>query len=190
MRVLVITPPEPVVTWEDADAHLKLSGDESDKLYVEGLIAASTGHIDGPEGWLGRALGVQTLEARFAALDTVFSRVSLPYPPLIELVSVSFLDAGGVEQTAAIGDVDTFGSDLVSVTDLWPWVGGSPRREAIRVRYKAGYPNGIPAAVRVAILMMVGDMYRNRVTTQPGAQSVVPMSTKVEDLLEPFRKYR
>ena len=189
MRVFVIDPPEPVLTWDDADAHLKLDGDQTDKVYVEGLIAAATGHIDGPDGWLGRALGVQTLEARFSVYESI-SKARLPYPPLIALVSASYLDRPGAEQVADIADLETYGSDLVPVSGMWPWEGGSLRREAIRVRYKAGYPDGIPAAIRVAILMMVGDMYRNRVTTQPGTQSVVPMSTKVEDLLARFRVYR
>jgi len=188
MRVLVITPPDPVVTWEDADAHLKLSGDETEKLYVEGLIAAATAHIDGPNGWLGRAIGLQTLEARFGGYGC-FASVRLPYPPLVELISAKYLDAVGAEQDVALSDLDVFGSDISCTTALWPWAGCSTRREAVRVRYVAGYPEGVPAPIRVAILMMVGDMHRNRVTTQAGAQSAVPMSTKVEDLLAPFRVY-
>ncbi len=188
MRVRVITPPAPVVTWEDADAHLKLGGDEAEKPYVEGLIAAATAHIDGPDGWLGRAIGVQTLEARFGGLEHG-SEIRLPYPELIELVSAKYLDAANVEQNAAIEAFYTHGASLASVDGLWPWTGHSLRHEAIRVRYKAGYQNDIPAPVRVAILMMVGDMHRNRTSTQPGNQSVVPMSTKIEDLLGPFRVY-
>ncbi len=63
------------------------------------------------------------------------------------------------------------------------------RREAVRVRYRAGYES-LPDAISVAILLMVADLYRNRMTTQPGTQSVVPMSTTVEALLGPFRVYR
>lgn len=189
MRVLVITPPAPLVTWADADAHLRLSGDETDRLYVEGLIAAATAHIDGPEGWLGRALGVQTLEARFsAAASSRFLR--LPYPPFLEFVSGLYVDELGVEQELVAEDLEVLGSDLSAVSGVFPWSGRPLRREAVRVRYKAGYPNGVPAPIRVAILMMVGDMYRNRTTTQPGTQSAVPMSIKVEDLLAPFRVYR
>lgn len=69
MRVIVVEPPKPVVTWEEADQHLKLDGDTSQKSFVEGLIAAATAHIDGPDGWLGRALGVQTLEAQVDPLS-------------------------------------------------------------------------------------------------------------------------
>ena len=189
MRVRVITPPDPVVTWEDADAQMKLSGDESDKPYVEGLIAAATAHIDGPDGWLGRALGLQTLEARFCGYD-VGRYVRLPYPPFVQLMSVSYLDASGATLPVALDELDSFGADLAPLSGSWPWAGAALRREAVRVQYVAGYQGDIPAPVRVAILMMVADMYRNRVTTQAGAQSVVPMSTKVEDLLSTFRVYR
>mgnify|MGYP003351478400 CR=1 FL=1 len=31
MRVVVITPPAPVVTWEEADQHLRLDGDDEQR---------------------------------------------------------------------------------------------------------------------------------------------------------------
>ena len=56
MRVFVVTPPEPVVSIDEAKDHLRVDGDGEDAL-IEGLVAAATGHIDGPNGWLGRAIG-------------------------------------------------------------------------------------------------------------------------------------
>ena len=42
----------------------------------------------------------------------------------------------------------------------------------------------------VAILLMVGDLYRNRETTGQGASPLgsIPMSTTVEALLAPYRR--
>lgn len=187
MRVLVITPPAPVVTWADADAHLKLDGNESEKPLIEAYIAAATAHIDGPQGWLGRALGVQTLEAR---CSSYMSSIRLPYPPFIELVSAAYRDADQAEQQIDPQGLEVIGQDLFSLADRWPWDSGvSLRPEAVRIRYKAGYSNGIPAPIKIAILMMVADMHRNRATTQAGTQSAVPMSTTVEALLAPFQVY-
>ncbi|NTS64161.1 phage gp6-like head-tail connector protein [Sphingomonas sp. HHU CXW] len=194
MRVLVITRPDPVVSLADAKAHCKVEDDSEDAL-IKAYVAAATSHIDGPDGWLGRALGVQVLEARCGAAcgDTI----RLPFPPVVELVSISYLDADGVEQMGDLADVEVLGRDLVAASS-WPWVGGSSRREAVRIRYRAGYPvddsgdsprSTLPAAIRAAILLMTDDLYRNRGTVSPGTVTAVPMSTPVENLLAPFRVY-
>ncbi|WP_347091675.1 head-tail connector protein [Sphingomonas parapaucimobilis] len=187
MRVFVITPPEPVISWQDVDAHLKLDGDVEQAALVEAYIAAATGHIDGPDGWLGRSIGVQTLEAR-CDTPTCGSCIRLPFPPVIELVSVSYLDATGVEQMADLEDFEVMGRDLVPSGFEWPWEGGSWRREAVRIRYRAGY-EAAPAPIKAALLLMVGDLYRNRETVSAGAMTHVPMSATVENLLAPFRVF-
>lgn len=185
MRVFVVTPPAPVVTLEEAKAHLKRDGDDDDAL-ITAYVAAATGHIDGPDGWLGRAIGVQILEARFGG--SCGDTVRLPFPPFIELVSVSYHDTGGVEQMADLADFDAFGSDLAPVASAWPWASGSARRDGIRIRYRAGYET-LPPAIRAAILLMTGDLYRNRDTTAAAGAVAIPMSTTVANLLAPFRVF-
>jgi uncharacterized phiE125 gp8 family phage protein len=189
MHTIVVTPPAPIVTWADADQHLKLDGDETDRTYVEGLIAAATGHIDGPGGWLNRALGAQTLEARFD--DFRCSPLRLPYPEIISVLSVKHIDAAGTEQTIGVGGYELFGAELEPAFGL-AWPTARSQRNAVRIRYQAGYAAGAPqlAVAKTAILLMVGDLYRNRGTTQNGAQSAVPMSTTVESLLGPLQVYR
>lgn len=192
MRVFVVEPPAPVVTWEEADRHLQLDGDVSQQALVEGFIAAATGHIDGPDGWLGRAIGVQTLEARFDLFECGRHAARLPYPPALELVSVQYRGADDVLRDGAVIDFELLGEVLVPAGMSFPWEGGSLRREAVRVRYRAGYET-LPSAIRAAILLMVGDLFANRetVVTGSGAGAVsVPMSTTVEALLRPFRVFR
>ena len=183
MRVTVVTPPAPIVTWADANTHLKLDGDTSQQPYVSSLIAAATGHIDGPGGWLDRAIGVQTLEARLDNFDC--GSIRLPFPEIVSVTSVKYLDGSGVEQTVAGNGYELLGPSLVPVYGAtWP----TPRwaREAIRIRYQAGYAPGAPqlAVAKAAILLMVGDLYRNRETT------VAALSTTVEALLGPLQVYR
>jgi uncharacterized phiE125 gp8 family phage protein len=194
MRVLVITPPAPVVSLDEVKAHCRVDDSDEDAL-LEVFAAAATSHIDGPDGWLGRALGAQVLEARCDV--ACGGTIRLPFPPVIELVSVSYLDAAGVEQMADLADVELMGRDLVA-TGSWPWAGGSSRREAVRIRYRAGYPvddsgdsprSTLPASIRAAILLMTDDLYRNRGTVSPGTVTAVPMSTTVENLLAPHRVY-
>ncbi len=59
----VIDPPAPLVTLERVKAHLRVDGAEEDDL-IAVYIAAAQATIDGPGGWLGRALGRQTIEYR------------------------------------------------------------------------------------------------------------------------------
>lgn len=188
MRVVVVAPPEPVISWSDADAHLKLDGDESDRAYVEGLIAAATAHIDGPDGWLGRSIGRQTLEVRFDLTYHGRSPFRLPYGPVIDLVSVKYLDFNGTEQTANTADFLLLGDEVAPANSVYPWDGGSTQREAGRIQYHAGHEE-VPAPIKAAILLMVGDLYRNRDTVAAGTVSKIPMSTAPAALLRPYRVF-
>ncbi len=185
MRVVVITPPAPVVAWAEADAHLKLDGNTDQQAEVEAMVAAATAHIDGPTGWLGRAIGVQTLEARFDGFDC---DLRLPFPPVSSVTSVKYLDGDGVEQTLAADLYDDFGG-LLEPAFGGRWPTARRVREAVRVRYVAGYAT-LPHPIRAAILLMVGDLYRNRGEAVIGTISgQVAMSTTVTNLLAPFRVF-
>jgi uncharacterized phiE125 gp8 family phage protein len=195
MRVIVISPSTPAVAWEDADAHLKLSGDTDQQAEVEAMVAAAWEHIDGPMGWLGRALGLQTLEARFDAWEVDGYCLKLPAPPVIDVLSVKYLNAQKQEVT-----VDPSAYELIDRTVEFdprsPWDGGHYGRESIRVRYRAGFVADLaadplvaklPKPIRAAILLMVGDLYANRETTTDGLVNQIPMSATVEALLAPYR---
>lgn len=194
MRVVVITPPEPVVTIDEAKRHLKQDSDDDADL-IKSYVAAATQHLDGPDGYLNRAIGVQTLEAR---ADVFCDAMVLPYPPLIDIVSVKYLDGEGTEITLLPSFYETRGTLIGSAFGKrWPSVAAHP--ESVRIQYRAGYlPRAIsgaqvatvPEPIKAAILLMTGDLYRNRSTVTDKAAQAVPMSTTVETLLDPFRIYR
>lgn len=203
MRVVVITPPEPVITWEEADAHLRLDGDDDQQEYVTSLIAAATAHIDGPAGWLGRALGLQTLEARFDAYETGTGGcegMRLPFPPIVNVVSVSFLNHARETIVCDPQDYELIGQAVYPISSSAPWEGLLWRREALHIRYRAGYavdpdtdpvvPN-VPAPIKAAILLMVGDLYKFTETASDMNLSpiAIPMSTTVENMLAPYRMW-
>ena len=188
MRTVVIEAPAPVVSWEEADSHIRLDGDLSQQTYVESLIEGVTAHLDGPDGWLGRAIGLQTLEARFHG--AVSSRVRLRYPPLIQLVSVKVLGSDGVEQEKDVADFRLAGEYLMMVSSslAWPWASEALQDEAIRVQYRAGFETP-PAPIKLAILQMVADLYEQRETFGPASLATIPMPATAQLLLEPFRKF-
>lgn len=189
MRTFVVTPPEPVVTWEEAEKHLRLAGDEDERSTVEAMIAAATAHIDGPRGWLGSAIGVQTLEACMPAFGMCRS-IALPYPPAIDVVSLEYVDGLGGVVTVDEADYELRGSILrPAFGKSWPtarWDGADG--ETVRVRYRAGYET-VPAPIRAAILLMVGDLFAARETFAPGTVNAVPMTMTVDNLLAPYRRW-
>jgi uncharacterized phiE125 gp8 family phage protein len=194
VRVVVVTPPAgPVVELSQVKDHLNVSHDDDDAL-ISAYIAAATANLDGPEGWLGRALGGQVLEARLHAFGC--DPIILPYPPIASVQTVKYIDADGIEQMVDPSDYELLGTELdLAFEKIWPCPRG--QREAVRIRYMAGYTTGNPAgtlhpSIHAAILLMVGDLYSNRETVAPGASAQatpVPMSTTVVNLLAPLRAW-
>lgn len=156
----VITPPDPVVSLDQAKRHLRIDHPDDDE-YITGLLEVATGWIDGPSGWLGRALGEQVLEARFPAAVDAAQR-AYPYPPFVALVS-------DVPQPDGC-------SSLVR------WKAGYPKTQEGK--------STVPAPIRHAILLMVSHLFNNRdaVTTTAAQPATLPMG--VEALLAPYRMWR
>lgn len=185
--VIVITPPDPIVTFEDVSKHI-IDVPAEDKDYVESLIAAATAKIDGPRVAFNRALGVQLLEWQLAGWpcnDTGF-----PIMDVLEIESVKYVDPVGAEQT------------WTHPTPLWfenmPMVRG--RLGDVRIRYWAGYGErdgtdptkwtvSVPPQIKIAIMMLVAQWYRTREAAVIG-DAVVTMPFAVDELLDPFRVYR
>jgi len=187
MRIVVVTPPAaPVVSTAEAKDHLNVHFDDDDVL-IAAMVAAATANLDGPEGWLGRALGEQTLEARLHAFGS--DPILLPLPPHIEIASIKYVDTDGVEQTLDPGEYELLGAELdLAYGKTWPSVRG--QREAVRIRFAAGYEDGLHPSIHSAILLMTGDLYAQRETFVTGTiAQEVPMSTNVVNLLTPLRMW-
>jgi len=182
MTVKVITRPEPIVSMEEARKHL-IDIPSEDDVYVSSLIVAATAWLDGPTGWLGRALGIQTLEYSgwFAC-----RHIELPFPPVVGSVSIITEDDDGVQSTV---DPATYRlvDGVVVIKAGAPWV----TRYLHRIRYQAGYeiddPDLMP--IKVAILMMVAQWYLKREPVVIGA-AVEEIPFSVNALLTPYRIYR
>jgi uncharacterized phiE125 gp8 family phage protein len=182
-RVVVVTPPEPFITLDQAKGHLRVTGSDEDSL-IDIYRAAACAHIDGPLTWLGRSVGQQTLRAYFDSFDDDLLR--LPGAPLLTVSSVVYdaEDGTATSVAAELYTLDLAGA-LVAHGESWPTA--RDRAGAVRVEYTAGYA-AVPKPIVAAALLMIGDLYQNRETTALEAKvSAVPMSTTVEALLSPYR---
>lgn len=172
MGVVVVTPPEPLVTRDLAKKHLRVDGAAEDTL-IDLYIAAASGHIDGPGAYLGRAIGEQTLEitvAEFPACGGIWLGGSV-----LAIVSIQVTDADGVERDLAENEYRLVGGAVLPpINGAFPAAPGG-----VRVRWTAGYAE-TPSAIAAAVLLMVGDLYKNR-------EFVPTVSNTVENLLRPYR---
>ena len=189
MSAVVTVPPEPVVTVEEAKAHLRVDHAEDDAL-IASLIAAATSYFDGPDGVLGRAIGAQTIAWRLDAFPADAEAGRIPYPRVTAIEAVSYLDADGAEQVLDPGAyrVVGLGTDTAWFTlasgAAWPATAADD--EAVVVEYVAGYADGtVPAALRHAILMTVAWWYDQRETAAAGELHQVPEGA--DTLSRPFR---
>ncbi|KRG38827.1 hypothetical protein ARC78_15220 [Stenotrophomonas pictorum JCM 9942] len=188
MRLRQISPPSATpITVGEARDHLELFGSGHDSK-LAGMIAGAVSHLDGVTGVLGRALVEQEWELSLDSFGG--AAISLPLPPLKAVTSVTYIDPAGAEQTLSSSaykvDAGENGRLLPAFGTTWP----STRAEsgAVRVRFTAGYgtaPADVPAAIRSALLLMVGDLFENR-----EAQTAGPLigNPTVDNLLFPFRK--
>lgn len=145
-RVVVITAPEAIMTAEQARAGMPALAGVDDGV-VEDLVAAAAEEIGGPTGWLGRSLGVQTLELRLPSFSC--GGIALPLVPIVEIESITYANDGG--------DVVMPPADYELRTDRVVPKGGWPSGCNVRIRYKAGYAQ-VPAIIRTAVKLRVGEI--------------------------------
>lgn len=191
---LITAPPVEPVTLAEAKAHLRIDHSDEDEM-VAALIVAARQHIDGKDGWLGRALVTQTWQLALTAFPAGGIRV--PLPPLIEVESITYLDTSGATQTLAQAAYQVTGTEpamiLPAYGTTWPTTRWQP--EAVKVRFIAGYAPGagsptdyrenVPQAIRQAMLLLITHWYENRGATTEHTASLLPFA--VQALLTPYK---
>jgi uncharacterized phiE125 gp8 family phage protein len=161
----IITPAstEPV-TLAEAKLHLRDDGTTEDAL-ITALITAAREYC---EGYTGRALATQTIEAYLDGFPCRHE-IELPHPPLQSVTLVKYTDSAGAETTMTAGtdyiaDADRpIGRIVLPYGALWPSaVLGTVN--PIKIRYTAGYTaeNPISKSIKQAMLLLIGHWYANR----------------------------
>jgi uncharacterized phiE125 gp8 family phage protein len=189
MLLSLATPPAAYpVTVAEAKAHLRIEH-ALDDTYIETLVKAVTAELDGRQGLLRRALITQTWDYSLPWFPVV-RRICVPMPPLQSITSVKYFDADNVEQTFSSDNYEIVTQDeqgYIALKQDASWPGTYEREAAVTIRFVAGYGvdgSAVPANVRAAMLLRIGELYANR-----GDEAVSgDMSVTVKRLLNPSRR--
>lgn len=164
-------------------AHVRI---DTDDPVMNTLIAASRGWV---EARLQRALTTQTWVLTLDAFPLAcraeyqseyrwrthdghryirLGEIRLPWPNLLAVSSVQYVDTNGNTQTLSSSNyiVDTGnlpGSIVPSYGTWWPSTRYQPN--AVTITYTAGFgpvASDVPVEIKQAMLLVCGDLYRNR----------------------------
>jgi len=179
------------VSLDETKVHLRLdpSVGNAEDSHVSALIAAATSEL---EEFTRRRFMPQTWEDH---LDGFADEMVLEVSPVASVLSVSYVDVEGSVQTldTSVYSVSSQSGDnprraivRLAYGQAWPATRDEP--ESVRIRYVAGYANAaaVPAPLRAAILLRVGDLYSNREDTVTGTIAS-PLPRGAELLARPFR---
>ena len=194
MSYTIITPATlKALTVQEVKDYLRVDSDAEDTL-LGVLIDAATQMA---ESYLGRFLLTTVIEEFYDFFPVYKTGVDpfrgdrniiyLSRGPVQSLASVKYIDGNGDEITVNASDYRT---DLVSQPSrIFPdhgWYGTKDTVNAVIVRYTCGYTQAsdVPANIKMAMLLMIGEMYEKRV------DSVHRLPTASEYLLNPYRVFR
>lgn len=165
-RVIAAPAYEPI-TLAQAKLHARVDSSDEDSLFSI-LITSAREYA---ETLTHRAFVQRTMELTLPAFQFC---ICLPYPPLVSVSYVQYIDLDGTTQTVDAADyqVDTYaepGKIKPEWGESWPVV-VRPDFNAVRIRYIAGYAIGspvdqasatenIPASLKQWMLIRVATLY-------------------------------
>jgi len=185
--VRTVAPAAPILTIDEVKEHLRVDHADEDAL-ISGLMDAATAHLDGYRGTLGRALVTQTWTVEFRAFA---NRLDIPLAP-VQSATIQYYDSLNAQQTLPTSIYAVLSDGLgpyVALKYNQQWPQTYTRDDAVKITFVAGYgaAAAVPAAIRSAMLLLIGHWYDNRSTVAVG-QSVSEMPFAATALLAPFRR--
>ncbi|OJX04581.1 MAG: hypothetical protein BGO72_21450 [Burkholderiales bacterium 70-64] len=170
------------VTLEEAKLHLRVEHDAEDTL-ISSLISAARGQC---EHLLERAIARQTL---MLAIDEFpADGIRLPWPPIVTIDSLAYVDVDGIEQT--MPPAGYYLDEAQEPCWLLPaygssWPSARIEANAVRVTYQAGYAE-CPAEIKGWLLLTIGTLYATRESASDRPAQPSPF---VDRLIDRWRVY-
>lgn len=150
----VALPTPPAVTLAEAKSHLRVEINDEDSL-ITNLIAVATSMA---EHELGRALVTQQLAINLDGFPR--GEIALKMPPIVEIISIQYLDEDGALQTLDSTTYKLVKDSLLPCVKADTW----PQGTDVEVVYRAGFGTAadVPAQIKQWILVHVASMFQNR----------------------------
>jgi uncharacterized phiE125 gp8 family phage protein len=185
-RTLDVAPTEEPISLDEAKLHLREDEDQQNEL-IESLIQSAREHA---EQITGRVFCTQqwilTLD-RFP----LESFIKLPFPPLISVEEVNYVDENGVTQILSTDDyvVDLssqpFGKIDLAYSVYWPVTRCQPNAVSIEFTCGFGDKSKVPASIKAAMKLHLAHLYENREASSNAIVTELPMA--YDNLLWPWR---
>jgi uncharacterized phiE125 gp8 family phage protein len=155
----LVEAPAPFVTLAEAKKHLNVIHARDDAM-IDGQIAAAIGYLDGPQGFLGACIALQTWEWKVGAFtDPLY----LPLGPVVSVEAISYIDTDGTTVLMSLATSYLFGNacgHYLRPIGYWP-SNVACRDDAVTVRFVAGRADA-PPQLKSAVLLLVGQQYLHR----------------------------
>jgi uncharacterized phiE125 gp8 family phage protein len=180
MAYKIITPADPVLTVAEVKQALRIDSSEFDAAISRHMKSAT----DFAEHETGVTIGQKTLEI---ALDGFpYGSIKLDMPPVVSIVSVTYVDESAVEQTLSpsLYSLDDYGLDhwlMPAAGTGWPAT--YEAANVVKVRYVAGSATP-PSLALDAIILVIGHLIQNPQEATEKKLSINPFGSK--SLLNPL----
>lgn len=163
--VLNTAPAAPLLSLSQAKQHLRVEHTFDDALIVA-LVASVEAGLSGRDGALHRALITQTWDYKLRAFPAS-DHIHLPFPPLQSVTHVKYYDGNDAEQTfssAAYAVHSATDRGYIKLRNSYSWPGSYERDDAVTIRFVCGYggADDVPAPIKAAALIMLGELYTTR----------------------------
>lgn len=182
----IIPPADPLISLEDAKAHVGASDYDEVDDQLTALIESATDTIEGPTS-TGVAFVTQTWRATMDRLPSTFS---IPLGPIQSITSITYVDQAGETVTV---DPDTYHTDFDRHPALVAFYSAPPVAAcvpgSVKVTFVAGYgdPSDTPAKARHAVRLLVGEWFKNREASSEANLSEPPIG--VTRILNQIRRF-
>ena len=171
------------VTAQEMREFLSLVGTEDDTL-LAGLISAARTAL---EKYTGRTFITTVYQVYYDGFS--FLPITLARPPVQSVSSITYVDVDGVTQTLSsslyIVDVASlFGRISPAYDEVWPIT--REQNNAVCIEIKTGYGDAaasVPASIKVAIKMIVADVYEHR---EANVELALSENKSLKFLLSPY----
>jgi uncharacterized phiE125 gp8 family phage protein len=183
-----------VVAYEADDSDSDADGTHPDDALIMALQAAAREHV---ENYTGLSLTTRTLQIAMDSFPTVAvdesAVIDLPSGPVQSIVEITTGEpTSDTDEADFVVDSTTYALDLyrspqrLVPSSTWPTI--TAATNTIKVTYVAGYAiagddedtgRPLPAALRAALLLVLGHLYEHREDNAEDALESIPLGAEV-----------